>query len=84
MKFAEDKCSQCGANLARRKQVNVIEVKPHPGEEGLVEERSFAPCPSCGVGITVVELSEPATTGPGEDTEPVTDPPTEPPTDPPE
>ena len=59
-RFATEECGQCGANLARRKpREPVIEVKPHPGEEGIVKEWNYAPCPVCGIGVTVIGESEP-------------------------
>lgn len=59
VKFAVNKCEQCGANLSNRKPKSVVEVKPHPGEPD-IEERSYAPCPKCGAGVPIVEEPEAA------------------------
>lgn len=56
-KFVKDKCKECGENLADVEPVKVVELRPHKGETG-IQRRTFAPCPSCGAGITVVKSHE--------------------------
>lgn len=65
VKFAQDECEHCGANLTRKKPKSVVEVKPHPGEPD-IREWSYAPCPSCGSAVPVSKIPEPKPAQPEE------------------